>query len=436
MSALAKASNWCSLPMETNSYVQDTCCRFCRTREGVIWPFAGRPIQVLLYGRLPGGLKGDDEETEFPVDVFSHVSRLQELYISSSWVRDSSFWRLFDQPAPNLESFSFIMEMDDKLEDHLTVLPRIFQDDMPKLKNLALGNVSSWPHNRFANLTRLSLENQSPHARPSLPEFLAFLAASPKLQELALVRAGPIPYDYAGVDRPSPAVALPFLKYLEIGIADQWGTKGKHLQLLLKHLELPTTATRCFYEPKPHLSIADHFMQKEDGKWIFEDLKKIVMTCHDTEPKYSCFIGLKDSALYCNYALGTPALGLPSDTMLLKGVEELVYAPAHCWESQNFTTLLGQLPWLRRLKISGLLWAGLDEVLKILQDLDSVDGKGFRYVSRLQELYIYPPEMEKDPQSEEGVNFVMMLGNVRANNGCPLKKIVVHQFLDQSVQWL
>ncbi|KAF9443276.1 hypothetical protein P691DRAFT_619354, partial [Macrolepiota fuliginosa MF-IS2] len=108
------------------------------------------------------------------------------LHISSSWVRDSRFWKLVDQPAPKLESFSFVMERECDVEDNLTVLPRIFQDDMPKLRNLALVNVSSWPHNRFANLTRFSLEHQPPHIRPTFPEFLAFLAASPKLQELVL----------------------------------------------------------------------------------------------------------------------------------------------------------------------------------------------------------------------------------------------------------
>ncbi|KAF9443275.1 hypothetical protein P691DRAFT_421841 [Macrolepiota fuliginosa MF-IS2] len=171
------------------------------------------------------------------------------------------------------------------------------------------------------------------------------------------------------------------------------------------------------------------------GSRSWRGLKRIVMTGHETILGYEQFVGLKDSTLYCNYCWGTPSLGLPSQTLLLRNVEELIYAPARCWDPGNLTTLLGQLPSLRRLKVSGALWDRFDEAVGPLQEL-SVRKAGFKNASQLDELHIYPLDNEKDLQPEEGTDPVVMLGNIRANNGYPLKKIVVQHFHEESIRVL
>jgi hypothetical protein len=322
-----------------------------------------------------------------------------------------------------------------KLASDLTILPRIFQDNMPKLKSLTLANVSSWPHNRFHNLTNLRLENQPYHARATLPEFLEFLASSPKLEVLVLVCAGPAPSEIADADAIAPVVVLPYLQYLEIGWPDQWRSKGRHLSMLLQHLDIPTTAVRCFYEEEPYPLIGHHLMQirYESLKQIVQSSRKIVLTSHSIGKGYESFVGLRDSTLYFNYPKTAPILTSPLTTMLRENVEDLVYAPSSTWDCRNFSSLLGQLPSLRRLVISAHMWYCLEEVARVLQERDSVNRKCFKYVPLLEELHIYPPEKEGEEQTEEGVDSVIMLCNVRANNGCFLKAVVLNQFSKESI---
>jgi hypothetical protein len=325
-------------------------------------------------------------------------------------------------------------------DDRCTMLPRIFQDDIPKLKNLTLGNVSAWPHNRFFNLTRFRLHRQPPGARATLPEFLEFLAASPKLEELVLVCAGPAPNDDDDDDDVSPhVVALPCLQYLEIGWPDQWRVKDRHLQMFLKHLSIPSTATRCFFEGGPNPLIDYHLMQEgyKHLKQMVDVTKKIVMTSYYINDGYESFIGLNDSTLYCNYTNDNPSLTPFSTTMLWENVEELIYVPWSTWRPLNLISLLGQLPSLRRLTISGSMWrsTGLEELSGALRELE-LERKRFKYAPLLEELHVCPMEEGWREETEQGANCIMMICNVRANNGRTVKKVVLDHFRDESIEML
>src|ERR1700722_5473338 len=98
-----------------------------------------------------------------------------------------------------------------------SVLPAVFSDQTPRLRKLAIQSFSSWPGNRFANLTHLSLHKQPEMNRFSLAQFLDFLQDSPHLEELALVKAGPEWDDIMSPAVPHEAIPLPYLRILEIG---------------------------------------------------------------------------------------------------------------------------------------------------------------------------------------------------------------------------
>ncbi|KAJ3560909.1 hypothetical protein NP233_g10529 [Leucocoprinus birnbaumii] len=413
---------------------------FGRSRE---WLSRAHDVPLKVY--LTGLLSSDsfEETMDLPVEIFSHVPRLQELHISSRHtLHDSILWKLVDQPAPNLESFSFTMYEELGPENFLpvsTVLPRIFQDDMPKLEHLTLGNISFWPQNRFHNLTRLRLQRQAPDYRPSLSSFLEFLAASPKLEELVLVRAGFDPRKASKADDALPVVALPCLQYLEIGWPDQWMIKSRRLQMFLQQLEIPPTAVRCFYDQELRLPMAHYLVQYgcQTPHQAVDAVKKLVLMSYPTKTSYETFVGLKDSTLYCNYPSRTPQLTRLSDKVAWHNVEELIYAPSSSWEPIELGHILGQLPSLRRLIISGVAWrlSDLGGVARALQELDVKKG-GFRYAPLLEELFLYPLEDEAEVQTEEGTNAIMMICNVRANNGRALKRVVLHRFPDESVDML
>lgn len=61
-------------------------------------------------------------------------------------------------------------------------LRALFEDGLPRFRQLFILRYTSWPHNYFKNLTFLCLYNQS--ALEGLPELLQMLRGSPNLEEL------------------------------------------------------------------------------------------------------------------------------------------------------------------------------------------------------------------------------------------------------------
>ena len=75
---------------------------------------------------------------------------------------------------------------------HSPMLPPVFGGDISRVTHLQVESFSPYPGHNFGCLTHLALSSQSQYEkRPSMTEFLDFLAANPHLEELLLDDAGP-----------------------------------------------------------------------------------------------------------------------------------------------------------------------------------------------------------------------------------------------------
>ncbi|KAK0488982.1 hypothetical protein IW261DRAFT_1442571 [Armillaria novae-zelandiae] len=75
---------------------------------------------------------------------------------------------------------------------------------LPPIRQLCLAHFTSWPAGLFTNLTHLCLHDQSDVGRMTTSEFLDFIEQSPRLEELNLIRAGPIRPDASDAPTPPP----------------------------------------------------------------------------------------------------------------------------------------------------------------------------------------------------------------------------------------
>ncbi|KAF9448425.1 hypothetical protein P691DRAFT_775430 [Macrolepiota fuliginosa MF-IS2] len=400
------------------------------------------PFRLYFTGSLLGESPDEMDSSMYNalLEISFEIPRLHELHVQTSWVRNSRFWDLMDRSAPMLESLSLEMNIDEA-EDAVSVLPRIFDDDMPRLKNVYLSGVSAWPYNCFGNLVRLYLYDQPIDTRPDLITFLQILkATSITLEELVLVRAGPTHYDLEMGTRiydAAPVIALPALRYIEVGDTDAQYWSGDHLKLLFSHIIIPPTAKSCFYENCHYLTLPEYFPQRA-GDLSLPTIRKFALTSYRAlETAHSCVVIHINSTLYANYRWDLPEFILQSDDAdFLKGVDELIFAS----EGHNvpFDQIFAALPSLRVLKVTGSFVSKLDQLWDVLRECDGGGGTeiAFKYVNRLESIHVYP---EKGPTLSQAQNILEGLVEtaiIRRTNGRPLKEIVTDLFPEDELAQL
>ncbi|KIK68859.1 hypothetical protein GYMLUDRAFT_621994 [Collybiopsis luxurians FD-317 M1] len=198
------------------------------------------PLKVYL------GLKPSAIPERLLESIASESSRFEELHIDSDlWQSDGgplgAIFQRFTSPAPMLQSLSLVTHGRDFPGG---ALPHMFSDQMPCLRKLCLKHFTSWPRDYFQGLTHLCLYDQE-STRPTMDEFLDFLENSPLLEELALVRAGPLRLE-TGAQSHIPSsrlVSLPRLRQLDIG---EWPS-SLLVARFLSHIHLPFQTNMYFW---------------------------------------------------------------------------------------------------------------------------------------------------------------------------------------------
>lgn len=187
----------------------------------------GAPLTVLLRDRVD-----DDkvtptlEDAPLRAQLAAHCARIARLHVAPRFSYGPGLLAAFSRPTPLLRELT--------LEGTECVLPQLFAGRAPRLERLTLRGVAFWPGNDFTGLTHLGLYDQPPTARPTLAAFLDLLASCPRLEQLALVDAGPTLDD--GPDTAAPRhITLPALRTLDIG---HWPT-APAVARFLAHLTLP-----------------------------------------------------------------------------------------------------------------------------------------------------------------------------------------------------
>ncbi|KZT13300.1 uncharacterized protein LAESUDRAFT_719662 [Laetiporus sulphureus 93-53] len=172
---------------------------------------------------------------DFLKQLGSLCGDIEELYIEPKYSYGHGLLTTFDRPAPLLRSLTIgrvSMYPDERL-------PQMFAGSTPKLERLTLRGYVRWPDNAFSDLTHLCLHDQFQHARPSLAEFLDFLDASPRLEQLVLVDAGPTVWNAQDAEIVGGrVVSLPRLKCLDIGYWDS----VRSVMEFLSHMDISDSA--------------------------------------------------------------------------------------------------------------------------------------------------------------------------------------------------
>lgn len=174
--------------------------------------------------------------------LLPHTSRFKELHIAADdWDGSSPVYQLLRSPAPRLSSLSIVAAGNDATS---AALPPVFAGEMPNLRQLTLEYFTSWPKDMFRDLTHLLLYDQCEFSRPTTSEFLDVLELCPRLEELALVHAGPTrPEGSDSMHRMGRHVALDYLQELNLG---DWPT-APIICRFLSHLILPPKTDMYFW---------------------------------------------------------------------------------------------------------------------------------------------------------------------------------------------
>lgn len=181
------------------------------------------------------------------VQIAHHSSRLTQLHLDvTEYEGTTSFDEILSHPVPCLSSLTVKKwGLGNAVwwtpATPSTVFPSLFNNEMPRLRQLSLSYYTSWPRGYFRNLSHLLLFDQSHTGRPTTSMFLDFLEASPLLEELALVNAGPTLDDEHDVPAASPYRSVSLLHLRELNIGD-W-LHASTISRLLSHLHLPSTAS-------------------------------------------------------------------------------------------------------------------------------------------------------------------------------------------------
>lgn len=193
------------------------------------------PLKVILRDRVcDARVAATLESLQIRAQIAEHCGRIEELHVEPHFSYGLGLLKSFRRPAPMLRSLT-IDNVDDSAARQL---PQMFSGVTPKLERLSLGGFVFWPGNKFKNLTQVCLHDQPKSTRPGLRTFLDFLAASPSLQQLSLIDAGPTAYHTgSGTEIIGNSVSLDALRTLDIG---NW-PRAESIATFLSHLTLPSS---------------------------------------------------------------------------------------------------------------------------------------------------------------------------------------------------
>lgn len=149
-------------------------------------PSAYRPLEICLQ---PIG-RGSHRVMQHGDVIFAllapAIPRIQSLIIDIVWIPPHNRCQLLQGPLPELETLSITSGVGwektgayvDKIE-----LEALFQNGLPRLRQLFIAECIPWPSNDFKNLTCLCLYNQ-PDLEDQLTDLLQMLRRSPNIEEL------------------------------------------------------------------------------------------------------------------------------------------------------------------------------------------------------------------------------------------------------------
>ena len=334
---------------------------------------------------------------------------------------EPSVGQIFKYPAPNLHSLTY---WERGISPSIALTP-LFRDQMPNLRQLCLGYVTSWPEGYFKNLTHLCLLSQDFNTRPSLGTFLDFLEGSPNIEQIALVDAGP-----TGVSSPVPSdrvVRLPHLRQLDLG---DWHS-AEAISSFLTHLSHSKEtkvhiwgAFLAFGEGPSDILPAD--CASRSDAWANIEEWRFLRTVAPDAP--CSFVLISNSTLQlCGSWTETEAVPMAS-RFPLSHVRKLVYCDnlpddpplsADTWRE-----IFRNLPELRRLEIQ----AGLDTSALMTRNMITAlypDDKGTVLCPHLRSIAI---------ENDLALPHLSVVGcaEKRAQLGYPLKKLRLSFLRDHS----
>lgn len=392
--------------------------------------------------------------------VVDNIDRLRELHIFSSLTDASSPWKYFKRRAAQLEALTIISNDEDDMGTPY-VLPPIFNAGMTSLKKVVLANVSVWPHDSFHNLKHLALYDQLDDARLPLHTFLNTLSQSPQLETLILVGAGledDFIFDSSNLSTP---VSLPSMQYMELG---DWSFEMVPLTFL-KQVVIPSEATLCLWNLGWEADLRNLLFPRPESQSLFHRCTKINITCF-IDGDHTCdadtLVSVKGSTIYYYANTVPPGFSALRSIGKFYNVTELNYCPDSRWSKYGDIIdddLLLMLPALKILRVSKAIHSCLERLCGLLIQFDpkpnrpseqwkppSCTGTSttaarapppssqprFRIAPLLEELHIAHPydhpdfyDNKVDLYSFEDLQPLLLLANVRANNGVALKKLVV-----------
>ncbi|KAL0574623.1 hypothetical protein V5O48_007349, partial [Marasmius crinis-equi] len=327
----------------------------CRHWRGVV---ASYPTLWGTIDNLRGGEKPEiclKRSRSAPLDVFlsitgpefapispelleslgTHTSRFRQFHVNTDgWFSQTPIYQSLKDPAPLLYSLSIVTKGRDVTGG---VLPPIFSNDMPSLRQLTLEHFTSWPTKYFTNLTHLCLFDQwndTPVSRPSTCQFLDFLESSPALEELAIVRAGPTRHEDNDIPKVHPhnrQVSLSRLRELSLG---DWPTMST-LSRFLSHITIPST-TQIFvwgqnFPAPPHIT-GDQ--ARDLSSWLPSDISNLspllnlteiwITRMPETWARGECpFVAILNQGLYLWGFYSTNEIVPLAEKLPLKKVEKL-----------------------------------------------------------------------------------------------------------------
>jgi hypothetical protein len=419
------------------------------------------PLKVLCTADLLDGSNSHESRNALAdhalQGVIDSIDRLRELHILSSLTDAHWPWKFFTRPATQLEALTIISSDEDDIGTPYVFPPIFNAAETTSLKKVVLANVSLWPHDSFRNLRHLALYDQLDEARLPLHTFINILSQSPELETLILVSAG-LEDDFIFDSSNLPqTVSLPFLQYLEIG---DWSFEMVPLTFL-KHLAFPTETTLCLWNIGWEADLRNLLLPRPDDPSLLQRCTKINITCFldaDHSCEASTLVSVKDSTIYYYASNVPPGFSTLRSLGQFTNVTELNYCPDHGWGKYGDIIdedLLLMLPALKVLRVSKAIWEDLERLCSLLIQFEprsrrlselrkpstsqSNSGRAaeqwvpgrprFRFVPILEELHITHPYDHPDFHDTvklrkfEDLQPLVLLANVRANNGVPLKTL-------------
>lgn len=323
---------------------------------------AAVPLTIYLgfkVSRADGAIALSRSRSKELVDIMApHTARFTQFHVDlEGWQGESCPFNSFNSPAPQLFSLAISTNGKDFVDG---VLPPLFSGEMPNLQQLSLKYFTSWPKGYFGGLTHLCLYDQCDETRSTTADFLDLLEASPRLEELALVRAGPTRSEGADLLPSSTrSVALKNLRELNIG---DWPS-ASIISRFLAFLTLPKKTNMYLWGetllspdedigtiiPSDATRLANLYAVKEwyfiRQRWLYFDTALVAVV----NSVLYIYASLQDSQI-------SPAAvaRYPLSKVRKAAVRDFYPSPFQspsCLSTATWSSILEQLPALRTLKI-------------------------------------------------------------------------------------